>query len=135
MLEHIKDYVEKKVNRSVGIKELRNAIDSAAKNIIANYLIPGHNVTSEEFLEVLVNCIKVKKNFIDANVLALVDQGGQLKRITRAVILDYNRTTVFGITPENKKTWLGTYDTPEEAEKMRDHINRQISESEEIVHI
>lgn len=139
MIERIKDYVEKRVNRPVSTKELKAALDDAKNNITSNYLLLGHDVTANDFVDILVNCIEIKKNLkennIDVNVLAIVDQGGQLKRITRAIILDYNRTTVFGITPENKKTWLGKYKTPEDAEKMRDHINRQISESGVVIEI
>lgn len=138
MLKRIKDYVEKKVNRQVSMQELRNAIDNATKNITSNYLLLGHDVTAKDFMNTLVNCIEIKKNSKESNTdstLTIVDQGGQLKSIIGATILDYNRTTVFGITPENKRTWLGKYNTPEEAEKMRDYINRQISESEETVYI
>ena len=139
MLERIKNYIEKKVNRPVSTKELKAALDDAINNIKCNYLLLGHDVTAKDFMDILINCIEIKKkskeNNIDINVLAIVDQGGQLKRITRAIILDYNRTTVFGITPENKRTWLGKYKTPEDAEKMRDYINRQISESGEIIKI
>jgi len=84
-------------------------------------------VTAKDFMDTLVNCIKVNKTPKEG-ILTIVDQGGQLKSIIGATILDYNRTTVFGITPENKRTWLGKYKTPEDAEKVRDHINRKISE-------
>jgi hypothetical protein len=132
MLKRIKDSVEKRINRQISMQELRNAIKDSTANIISNYLLLGHDVTAKEFLDVLINCINVKKNSKESNtdsvLTTIVDQGGQLKSIIRATILDYNRTTVFGITPENKRTWLGKYNTPEEAEKVRNHINRKISE-------
>ena len=148
MLKRIKDYVEKKVNRPVSTKELEAALEDAKNNITCNYLLLGHDVTAKEFLDVLINCINVKKNSKESNTdisaLTIVDQGGQLKSIigatildyNRTTILDYNRTTVFGITPENKRTRLGKYKTSEDAEKVRDYINRKISEETvEIVYI
>ena len=131
MLKRIKDYVEKKVNRPVSTKELEAALEDAKNNITCNYLLLGYDVTAKNFLDILINCIEIKKNSKESNTdsaLTIVDQGGQLKSIIRATILDYNRTTVFGITPENKRTWLGKYKTPEDTEKVRNHINRKISE-------
>ena len=132
MLKRIKDYVEKRINRQVSTKELEAALEDAKNNITCNYLLLGYDVTAKNFLDILINCIEIKKNSKESNTdisaLAIVDQGGQLKSIIRATILDYNRTTVFGITPENKRTWLGKYKTPEDTEKVRNHINRKISE-------
>ena len=129
MLKHIKDYVEKHINRQVSTKELKAALEDAKNNITCNYLLLGNDVTAKDFMDTLVNCIEIKKKGnTDTSVLTIIDQGGQLKSIIGATILDYNRTTVFGITPENKRTWLGKYKTPEDAEKVRDYINRKISE-------
>lgn len=60
--------------------------------------------------------------------MLVLDQGGQLKSIIGATILDYNRTTVFGLlTAGNKRTWLGKYKTPEQAERVQRQVNRALS--------
>ena len=43
-------------------------------------------------------------------------------------ILDYNPTTLFGITADGKKTWLGKYNTSEEAKKIKNIIDVSIIE-------
>ena len=61
MLERIKDYVKKKVNRPVSTKELEAALDDAKNNITCNYLLLGHDVTAKDFMDTLVNCIRVNR--------------------------------------------------------------------------
>lgn len=132
MLEHIKLYVEKRIHRTIDAEELKNAIDSAANNITANYLLLGQDVTAKEFLDVLINCINVKKNSKESNTdisaVTIIDQAGQPKRIISATIMDYNRNTVFGIGLDGKKLWLGKYNTEQEAENIKNIINTSLIE-------
>lgn len=62
MLERIKEYVEKKVNRPVSTKELQSALDDAKNNITCNYLLLGHDVTAKDFMDILVQCIDLHYN-------------------------------------------------------------------------
>lgn len=130
MLELIKQYVEKRINRPIDAEELQNAIDSATNNITANYLLLGQYVTAKEFLDVLINCIEIKKNSKESNTdistLTIIDQGGQVKQIVGVTILDYNKNTVFGIGVDRRKTWLGKYSTPELAEKVYNDIRKRL---------
>lgn len=63
---------------------------------------------------------------MNLRVMTVMDQAGQLKNITGATILEYNRTTVFGETVNGKRTWLGKYNTPEEATRVQHYINEAI---------
>lgn len=122
MLELIKDYVEKKVNCPVSTKELEEALDNAKNNITCNYLLLGHDVTAKIFMDTLVNCLK------KAGILTVIDQAGQPKHILSATIMEYNKNTVFGIRLDGKKLWLGKYNTPEEAENIKNIINTSLIE-------
>ena len=62
MLKRIKDYVEKRINQQVSTKELEAALEDAKNNITCNYLLLGHDVTAKDFIDTLVNCIRVNKN-------------------------------------------------------------------------
>lgn len=137
MLERIKNYVEKRVNRQVSTKELEAALEDAKNNITCNYLLLGYDVTAKQFLDILINCVKIRLKLAPAaynpssdplNSIVVLDQGGQVKRITDVTILDYNPTTLFGITIDGKKTWLGKYDTKEEAENVKNIINTSLIE-------
>ena len=85
MLKRIKDYVEKKVNRPVSTKELEAALEDAKNNITCNYLLLGQDVTTKEFLDVLINCVKIRLKLAPAtyntssdtlNSIIVLDQGG-----------------------------------------------------------
>jgi hypothetical protein len=63
--------------------------------------------------------------------MLVIDQGNQYKNIVAVTILHYNRTTVFGIDTNGKKTWLGKYDSPEHTEIIARDINRAIKNNVE----
>ena len=56
------------------------------------------------------------------------DQAGQSKYIISATIMEYNKNTVFGIGVDGRKLWLGKYNTPEEAESVKNIINESLIE-------
>jgi len=58
--------------------------------------------------------------------MIITDQAGQSKYIINATIMEYNKNTVFGIGVDGRKLWLGKYNTPEEAEKVKDIINTSL---------
>ena len=129
MLESIKQYVEKHINRPIDAEELQNAIDSTANNITANYLLLGHDVTAKEFLDVLINCIRVNKTPKEkAGILTVIDQAGQTKHIVGVTIMEYNKNTVFGIGVDGRKLWLGKFRTPQEAEVEKRRLEKAIEE-------
>ena len=137
MLKSIQEYVENHIQQSVDKKLLQEAIDDTMKNIAANYFLLGYDVTAKQFLDILINCVKIRLKLAPAtynpssdplNSIVVLDQGEQVKRITGVTILDYNPTTLFGITIDGKKTWLGKYDTKEEAENVKNIINTSLIE-------
>jgi len=131
MLERIKDYVEKKVNRPVSTKELQSALDDAKNNITCNYLLLGHDVTAKDFMDTLVNCIRVNrvnKTPKEKAGMTVIDQAGQTKYIVGVTIMEYNKNTVFGIGVGGRRLWLGKYNTPEEAENIKNIINTYLTE-------
>jgi len=124
MLKRIKDYVEKRINRQVSTKELEAALEDAKNNITCNYLLLGYDVTAKQFLDILINCVKIRLKLAPAtyntssdtlnsilNSIVVLDQGGQVKRITSVTILDYNPTILFDITIDGKKdmAWQISY--------------------------
>lgn len=137
MLKSIQEYVENRIQQSVDKKLLQEAIDDTMKNIAANYFLLGYDVTAKDFMDILVNCVKIRLKLAPAtyntssdtlNSIVVLDQGGQAKRITGVTILDYNPTTLFGITTDGKKTWLGKFRTPQEAVEKQREIEKAIEE-------
>lgn len=129
MLKLIKDYVEKHVNRQVSAKELEAALDDAKNNITCNYLLLGHDVTAKDFMDTLVNCIRLNKTPKEkTGILTVIDQAGQTKHIVGVTIMEYNKNTVFGIGVDGRKLWLGKYNTAEEAENIKNIINTYLTE-------
>ena len=132
MLERIKNYVEKRVNRQVSMQELQAALKSAQNNIMCNYLMCNADVSVSTFLDILVQCInfnyRYNTNTNTDSVITIIDQAGQTKRIVGVTIMDYNRNTVFGIGLDGKKLWLGKYNTEQEAENIKNIIDTYLTE-------
>ena len=60
MLKSIQEYVENHIQQSVDKKLLQESIDDTMKNIAANYFLLGHDVTAKQFLDILINCVKIR---------------------------------------------------------------------------
>jgi hypothetical protein len=60
--------------------------------------------------------------------MLVIDQGKQCKNIVAVTILDYNLNTIFGLDVNNKKLWLGKYDTPSHALIVCKDVNRAIND-------
>lgn len=64
--------------------------------------------------------------------MLVVDQGNQHKNIVAATVLDYNQNTIFGTEPSGKRTWLGKYDTPEQAQIVLRDMERALNQDEAV---